>query len=188
MRTKELTKPGFLHDVCSAVHPTGVASPFFQSLRLEEHGLRLIHPEIPLAHPLEGGRAAVLHRSLEATANGLGADGKCYQRLFATLVANAGKLYQSLLTPLAFPRHPMLMPLSGLQAAMPAELLALFLFKTDEGRALFAGNAAHCVMPLSRLLSSAIGVLLQTSAHAVGWPVAEGGSQSIARALASIFK
>jgi len=188
MRTKELTKPGFLHDVCSAVHPTGVASPFFQSLKLEEHGLRLIHPEIPLAHPLDGGRAAVLHRSLEATANGLGADGKRYRRLFAALVENAGKLYPSLLRPLALPKHPMLMTRFGLPAAMPAEWLARFIFKTDEGRALFAGNAAHCVMPLNCLFTSAIGVLLQMSAHAVGWPVAEGGSQSIARALASVLK
>src|SRR5262245_1701075 len=188
MRTKELTKPGFLHDVCSAVHPTGIASPFFQSLKLEEHGLRLIHPEIPLAHPLDGGRAAVLHRSLEATANGLGVDGKRYRRLFAALSANAGKLYPSLLTPLAFPRHPILMTRFGFAAAMPAEWLARIFFETDEGRALFAGNAAHCVMPLGRLFTSAIGVLLQMSAHAVGWPVAESGSQSIARALASVLK
>ncbi len=188
MRTKELTRTGFLHDVCSAVHPTGVASPFFQSLKLEEHGLRLIQPEIPLAHPLDGGGAAVLHRSLEATADGFGVDGKRYRRLFAALVANAGKLYPSLLTPLAFPRHPMLMTRFGIPAAMPAEWLARFCFKTEEARALFAGNAAHCVMPLNRVLSSAIGILLQMSAHAVGWPVAEGGSQSIARALASVLK
>src|SRR5204862_859516 len=133
-------------------------------------GLRWIHPEIPLAHPLDGGRAAVLHRSLDATANELGADGKCYRRLFTALVENAGKLYPSLLTPLAFPSHPMLMTRFGLPAAMPAEWLARFFFETDEGRALFAGNAAHCVMPLNRLFSSTIGVLLQMSAHALGWP------------------
>jgi phytoene dehydrogenase-like protein len=218
MRTKELTLPGFLHDVCAAVHPTGMASPFFQSLKLEEIafdplpstppspnlkqvreeagsgervnsiGLRFIHPEIPLAHPLDDGRAAVLHRSLEATADGLGADGKRYRRLFAALVENAGKLYPSLLTPLALPSHPLLMTRFGVPAALPAEWLARLCFKTAEARALFAGNAAHCVMPLNCLFTSAIGVLLQMSAHAVGWPVAEGGSQSIARALASVLK
>jgi len=188
MRTKELTLPGFLHDVCSAAHPTGIASPFFQSLKLEEHGLRWRHPEIPLAHPLEGGGGAALHRSLSATADGLGVDGGNYRRLFAPLVENAGRLFPSIFTPLAIPRHPVLMARFGLPAAMPAEWLARACFKTREARALFAGNAAHCVLPLNRLFTSAIGVLLQLSAHAVGWPVAEGGSQSIARALASVLK
>src|SRR5262249_51909208 len=123
MRTKELIRPGFLHDVCSAVHPTAVASPFFSSLKLEEHGLRWIHPEIPLAHPLDGGRAAVLHRSLNATADGLGADGNKYRRMFAALVENSGKLYPSLFTPLAIPRHPVVMTRFGIPAAMPAEWL-----------------------------------------------------------------
>ena len=130
----------------------------------------------------------MLHRSLNATADGLGVDGKGYRRLFAALAENAGKLYPSLFTPLAIPRHPVLMTRFGLPAAMPAELLAKMCFKTSEGRALFAGNAAHCVMPLDRAFTSAIGVLLQLSAHAVGWPVAEGGSQNIARALASVLK
>ncbi len=188
MRTKELTLPGFHHDVCSAVHPTAVASPLFRSLELQEHGLKWIHPEIPLAHPLDDGRAAVLHRSLDETANGLGADGASYRRLFATLVENAAKLYPDIFTPLAFPKHPFLMARFGLAAALPATLLARILFKTDEGRALFAGNASHSVLPLSHLFTSAIGVMLQFSAHAVGWPVAEGGSQSIANALAAVFQ
>lgn len=187
-RTKELTLPGFHHDVCSAVHPTGIASPFFRSLNLEEHGLRWVHPDIPLAHPLDGGRAAVLHRSLDETADGLGADGMRYRFLFDALVENAQTLYPAIFTPLAFPRHPLLMARFGVPAAMPAEWLARLLFKTEEGRALFAGNAAHCVLPLHHVLTSAIGVLLQLSAHAVGWPVAEGGSQSIANALASVLQ
>ena len=128
MRTKELTLPGFHHDVCSAVHPTAIASPLFSSLNLEEHGLRWLHPEIPLAHPLDGGRAAVLHRSLEATADGLGADGKNYRRLFASLVESASKLYPPIFTPIAFPKHPLLMTRFGLPAAMPAKLLAKALF------------------------------------------------------------
>ena len=186
-RTEELTLPGFLHDVCSAVHPTAAASPLFRALKLEEHGLRLIHPEIPLAHPLDGGGAAVLHRSLEETAAGLGADGRNYRRLFAPLVEHAESLYPSILTPLALPRHPLLMARFGLAAGMPAELLAKGLFRTEAGRALFAGNAAHCVLPLHWLATSAVGVMLQMSAHAVGWPVAEGGSKQITRALMSVL-
>lgn len=187
-RTKELTLPGFHHDVCSAVHPTGVASPFFRSLPLAEHGLRWIHPEIPLAHPLDGGRAAVLHRSLDETAAGLGQDGRGYKRLFSALVENAEKLYGGIFTPLAFPKHPLLMARFGLPAAMPAQLLARILFKDEAARALFAGNAAHSVLPLTHLFTSAVGVMLQFSAHAVGWPVAAGGSQSIASALAGVLQ
>lgn len=188
MRTKELTLPGFRHDVCSAVHPTGAASPFFRSLNLERHGLRWLQPEIALAHPLDGGQAAVMHRSLDATADGLGADGAGYRRLFASLVASADKLIPSVLDPISVPRHPLLMARFGLAAALPATLLAEMNFKTDEGRALFAGNAAHCVLPLTHPFTSAIAVMLQTCAHAVGWPVAEGGSQSIADALAAEFR
>lgn len=182
-RTEELTLPGFHHDVCSAVHPTAIASPFFQSLELENHGLKWCHPEIPLAHPLDGGRAAVLHRSLAETADGLGRDGYRYRLLFETLVNEAHNLYPSIFTPLSLPRHPLLMARFGLPAALPAELLARAAFVTDEGRALLAGNAAHSVLPLTQPFTSAIGVLLQLSAHAVGWPVAQGGSASIHRAL-----
>lgn len=187
MRTMELTQPGFRHDVCSAIHPTGAASPFFRSLNLEAHGLRWIHPEIPLAHPLDGGEAAVLHRSLDETADSLGKDGWAYQRLFETLVEHAEKLYPDIFTPIGIPRHPYLMARFGMAAAMPAGVLARAAFRTDAGRALFAGNAAHCVLPLSQPMTSAIGVLLQLSAHAVGWPVAEGGTQSIAKALAGVL-
>ena len=183
MRTKELTLPGFHHDVCSAVHPTGVASPFFASLGLEEHGLRWIHPEVPLAHPLEGGRAAVLHRSVEATAEAMGRDGIAYRLLFEHLVENAAALYGDVFSPLAFPKHPLLMARFGTAALMPAALLARGCFRTEEARALFAGNAAHSVLPLEQPFTSAVAMLLQLSAHAVGWPVAAGGSQSIADAL-----
>lgn len=183
MRTKELTLPGFHHDVCSAVHPTGVASPFFQSLKLEEHGLRWIHPEVPLAHPLRPGEAAVLHRSVEETAAGLGRDGFAYRLLFERLSECAGDLYPDIFNPLALPRHPLLMARFGMAAIMPASLLAGVLFRDDAARALLAGNAAHSVLPLEHPFTSAVAVMLQMSAHAVGWPVAEGGSQSIANAL-----
>lgn len=184
MRTKELTLPGFHHDVCSAVHPTAVASPFFKSLQLEDHGLRWIHPEVPLAHPLDNGRAAVLHRSVDATAEGLGRDGMAYRLLFESLTEQAGDLYPDVLTPLAFPRRPLLMARFGTAAMMPAALLAK-VFRDDAARALFAGNAAHSVLPLEHVFTSAVAMMLQTSAHAVGWPVAAGGSQSVANALVS---
>ena len=183
MRTKELTLPGYHHDVCSAVHPTGVASPFFASLHLEEHGLRWIHPEVPLAHPLQDGRAAVLHRSVNETADSLGRDGVAYRLLFEHLAEHAAQLYGDVFTPLALPRHPLLMARFGMAAMMPATLLAKGMFRSDEARALFAGNAAHSVLPLEHAFTSAVAMMLQMSAHAVGWPVAEGGSQRLADAL-----
>ena len=185
MRTKELTLPGFHHDVCSAVHPTGVASPFFQSLKLEEHGLRWVHPEVALAHPLEGGRAAVLHQNLDATAQGLGRDEVAYRFLFEWIAEHACDLYPDVFTPLALPKHPLVMARFGTAAMMPASLLASAMFRTEEARALFAGNAAHSVLPLEYVFTSAVAMMLQMSAHAVGWPVAAGGSQSIANALVS---
>jgi phytoene dehydrogenase-like protein len=184
-RTKELTLPGFQHDVCSAVHPTGVASPFFQSLNLDEYGLDWIHPEVPLAHPLSDGRAAVLWRDLDRTAVGLGRDEAAYRFLFEEISARSAELYPDVFTPLKFPSSPLLMARFGMAAMMPASALAKVLFRTEEARALFAGNAAHSVLPLERVTSAAIAVMLQMSAHAVGWPVARGGSQSIANALES---
>ncbi len=192
-RTKELTLPGFLHDVCSAIHPTGIASPFFKALRLEEHGLRWLHPDIPLAHPLQNGRATVLRRSVDKTADSLGIDAAAYRLLFEHIVHNADALFptvftlgvKSLLDPRTILRRQCLLPRFGIPAGMPAALLARACFRTDAARALFAGNAAHSVLPLEHLTTSAIAMMLQTAAHAVGWPVAEGGSQRIADALAS---
>ncbi len=184
-RSKELTLPGFTHDICSAVHPTGVASPFFQSLALENQGLRWIHPELPLAHPLADGRAAVLHREVDQTADGLGIDGPAYRLLFETLASNAGKLFPDIFSPLRLPNHPLLMARFGLAAMLPATLLANVAFRTEAARALFGGVAAHSVLPLEHPFTSAVAMMLQTSAHAVGWPVAAGGSQAIANALAS---
>ena len=186
-RTKEITLPGFRHDICSAVHPMGVASPFFQSLDLEAHGVRWIHPKIPLAHPLEDGRAAVLHRDLEETARGLGDDGARYRNVFAPLVKNFSSLVGDALAPLRLPKHPLLMTRFGLNAAKPATWFANG-FRGEEARALFAGNAAHGVMPLTKLMSSAIGLMLQTCAHAGGWPIPQGGSQSIADAMVRILR
>jgi phytoene dehydrogenase-like protein len=182
-RTQELTLPGFFHDVCSAVHPTAIASPAFQDLDLFAEGLEFIHPTVPLAHPLDGGRAAILHRDLQQTAAGLGCDEVAYLSLFAPLVESASQLYPDIFSPLQFPRHPLMMAGFGLRAAPPASLLARLLFRTPEARALLAGNAAHSILPLESVLTSAIAVMLQFSAHAVGWPVIKGGSQRLAEAL-----
>ncbi len=188
-RTEELTEPGFRHDVCSAAHPMGVASPFFRILPLESHGLEWIHPTYPLVHPLEGDRAVVQEHSVEATAERLGRkDGRAYRRLFAPLVKNAEKLFVDLLAPLSLPQHPFAMAGMGVRALPSALSLARAWFHDEPARALLAGNAAHSVLPLDRSPSAAVGLMLQMAGHAVGWPVAKGGSQSIANALVSLLR
>lgn len=183
MRTKELTLPGFRHDVCSAVHPMGMASPFLRTLKLEEHGLRWLQPEIPLAHPLDGGRAAVLHRSLEETCEGFTArDATLYRLFFERLIVHADDLYANLLSPFGLPAHPITMSRFGVGAGMSASAFAA-LFESEEARAIFGGNAGHSVMAFHLPLTAAIALVLQLSAHAVGWPIPEGGSQSIADAM-----
>lgn len=183
MRSEELTLPGYVHDVCSAVHPMSVASPFMKGLPLADFGLEFLHPEIALAHPLEDGGAAVMHRSLDDTVAGLGRDGAAYRRLFAPLVRDADMLFGDLLGPPGFPKHPLAVAGFGLRALPSAQSLARGWFSTEPARALFAGNAAHSVMPLDRPLTSAVGLMLMVAGHAAGWPVARGGSGSIARAM-----
>ncbi|QXE92756.1 NAD(P)/FAD-dependent oxidoreductase [Geomonas subterranea] len=184
-RSDELTLPGFLHDVCSAIHPLGVASPFFQSLPLSDHGLQWIHPEVQLAHPLPDGDAALLYRDLERTSSLLGTDGPSYRTLFAPLVERWDDLAPDLLAPLHFPRHPISMARFGMKGLLPAQLLARLAFKETHAHALFAGMSAHAFLPLERPLSAAFGLILGTLGHVAGWPVAQGGSRSIASALAS---
>lgn len=184
-RTSELTLPGLLHDHCSAVHPMGVASPLLSSLGLERHGLEWLWPEVDLAHPLDGGRAGVMVRSLHETVAGLGVDGPAWGRLFGPFAAHFDALNEDLLRPvLHVPRHPVRLASFGLRALAPAQLLARR-WRTEEARALFAGVAAHALRPLSSPASSAIGLALVTANHAYGWPVARGGSRSITDALAA---
>ncbi len=188
-RSAELTLPGFVHDVCSAVHPLASSSPFFSSVPLESFGLEWCHPEVALAHALEGGRAAVMHRSVEATAEALGADGPAYRRTIGALAAHGGALFDDLLGPLPFPpRHPLVMARFGLHAWRSAAGWARSVFRTEEARALFAGNAAHGWLPLENHLTAAVGLMLHVSAHHAGWPVARGGSQRIADAMAAYFR
>jgi len=187
-RSSELTLPGLLHDDCSAFHPMGVASPFMSSVDLAAHGLRWRWPPIQLAHPLDGGRAAVLVRSVDETARRLGADGPAWRRLFAPLVAGFDKLAAEILRPLAhLPRHPVKLAGFGLRALLPATTLA-GRWRGDEARALFGGVAAHLVHPLHSPLSASVGLTLTAAAHAHGWPVAEGGSQAISAALAGVLR
>ena len=183
MRSAELTLPGFLHDVCSAVHPLAVASPFFRSLPLAEHGLEFIHPPAPLAHPLDDGQVAMLERSLDATVEGLGSDGPAYRRLFEPLIASADDLLDEVLRPPRLPRHPLLMARFGMSAVRAATSLANGRFKGAAARALFAGNAAHSILPLESQTTSAIALLLMSVGHAIGWPIPRGGSRSIALAM-----
>lgn len=187
-RSARLTLPGFLHDVCSAVHPLALASPFFCTLPLAEHGLRWIHPPVPLAHPLENGQAVVLHRSVDATAEGLHQDQEQYQRVMKPLVSDWEKIENFVLGPLRFPRHPWAVARFGLRAFQPAHDLAKRLFAGERARALFAGLAAHSALPLEMRPSAAFGLVLGLAAHTVGWPIPDGGSQSIADALASYLR
>ncbi len=184
-RSAELTLPGYLHDVCSSIHPLAVASPFFKSLPLDQHGLEWIYPPAELAHPLDDGSAVIVERSVDATGQGLGADASAYRRLMGPLVANYEKLLSEFLGPLRFPRYPLALMMFGLPALMPATLLARVVFRGEPARAVFAGIAAHAIMPLDTIATSAFGLMLGLLAHAVGWPMPRGGSQKIADALAS---
>jgi phytoene dehydrogenase-like protein len=183
-RTAELTLPGFRHDVCSAVHPLGIASPFFRSLDLAAHGLDWIHPEAPLAHPLDDGRVAFLERSVEATARGLGRDRRRWQLLFGPIVADVDRLLPAILGPvIRVPRHPIALARFGVPALLPAATLARRWFRDDPARALFAGVGAHSMLDLRQPLTSSFALVLGMLGQAVGWPMARGGSSEIVRAL-----
>ena len=184
-RTAPLTLPGFVHDVCSAVHPFAVASPFLKTLPLVEHGLELIHPPAPLAHPLDDGTTAVLERSIAETARSLGSDGPSYRRLMEPLEADAELLFNDLLGPLQLPRHPIRAARFGLRAIQPAVMLANRWFTAPQARTLLAGLAAHSILPLESWTTAAIGLVLGIAGHTVGWPIVRGGSQGIAESLAA---
>jgi len=188
-RSAELMRAGVIHDVCSAIHPLGVGSPALRDLPLEEHGLRWIHPEIPLAHALDNG-VALLHRSIDATADGLGgSDGDAYRKLFEPLARAGFDLTDGLLAPLTLPpRHPVALARYGLVGIGPAERLARRRFSTDAAQGLFAGLAAHSILSLTAPVTAGYGLMLGLLGHLVGWPMAEGGSQSIANSLVSVFE
>ena len=187
-RTLPLTLPGFQHDFGSAIHAMAVGSPFFSSLPLSQHGVEWIHPGAPLAHPLDDGTAVMLERNLDDATRGLDSDGNIWRRVFGPLAENWHTLAEETLRPVIhMPRHPFVLARFGIPALMPASLFASR-FNNARTRALFAGIAAHSFLPLDSPLSSSGGIMLAAAAHAVGWPMARGGAQSISNALASILK
>lgn len=184
-RSAELTIPGLVHDVCSAIHPMGVASPFLQSLDLGRHGLEWMWPEVDAAHPLDGGRAGVLFHDLDHTVDHLGVDGPAWRKLFEPMTEHADELMAELLGPiLHVPRHPVQLARFGLRALLPATAVARR-WKTDEARGLFAGLAAHAIRPLGSATTGGLGLTFGVTSHGYGWPAAKGGSSAIARALAA---
>lgn len=185
MRTEELTLPGFLHDVCSTVHPLALSSPFFRALPLAEHGLEWVHSPACLAHPQDDGSVGMLERSMDETGATLGPDARAWKRLLGRWVDRWLVLAEDVLGPLEFPDHPMMLARFGLIAMRSAYSVARHAFEGEVARALFAGNAAHSMVPLERSPTAAFGVTLVAAGHAVGWPVARGGSRSIAHALAA---
>ena len=193
-RTEEFTLPGVLHDVCSAIHPLAVGSPAFREIAasdtpLEAHGLEWIHPDVPVAHPLDDGRAAVLLRSVSETASGLGADAKAYRRLFGPFVEAGFDLTDGLLSPFTIPpKHPVTLARYGAVGILPAYTIARRGFDTDEAQALFAGLAGHSILSLKAPVTAGYGLMLGVLAHLVGWPLAKGGSQQIANALVAVLE
>jgi phytoene dehydrogenase-like protein len=187
MRTEAVTLPGFLHDVCSAIHPMAAASPFLQTLPLEKFGLEYIHPTICVVHPLDNGDGAALYRSLSWTAALLGSDATAYRRLYDPLVRHWPDIAGDALGPLSLPHHPLYMAQFGRHAIIPVLTLAKR-FQTHRAKALWAGIAAHAVAPLSNIASSAIGLVLTIAGHTVGWPLPKGGSTMIAHAMAAYFQ
>ena len=187
-RSAELTLPGFIHDVCSSIHPLAAGSPFFSTLPLADHGLEWVHPPVPLAHPFDDGTAVLLGRSVRETAESLGRDASAYSRLFEPLVADWDKLATELLGPLSFPRRPLAMGRFALKALRSAKGLAEALFRDERARGLFGGLASHSMMPLERAPTAAFALVLGIAAHAVGWPFPRGGAQKISDALASYLQ
>jgi phytoene dehydrogenase-like protein len=188
-RSAALTRPGFVHDTCSTVWSLGLASKAMRALPLEEHGVEWLHAELPLAQPLDGGRAALLHRSVDETAEGLGPDGAAYRRLLGPLVASGFDLTESLLSPFQLPPpHPLLLARYGWAGVRSARGLIRSRFRTDEARALLAGLAAHSILSLRAPITAGYGLMLGVAAHLVGYPVARGGSQRVTDALVSIIE
>ncbi len=187
-RSAELTLPGFTHDVCSAIHALGVSSSFFRELPLADHGLEWVQPEIPLAHPFDDGTAAVLHRSISETGDTLEEDGPRYKAFMEPLVKDWENILADFMGPLRLPRHPVSATRFGLRALRSAAGLAKGVFKGQKAQGLIAGLAGHAILPLETLGSAASVLILGAVGHGAGWPLARGGSQQIANALASYLQ
>jgi phytoene dehydrogenase-like protein len=187
-RTAELTLPGYHHDVCSAAHPLGILSPFLSRLPLGEHGLTWIQPSASVAHPLDGEPAVILRKSLELTAASLGQDAKAYERAVSPFLRHPHALIAEILGPAHLPRHPLLLAGFGAPALLPAKVLGRAWFRGERARALLGGCSAHSILPLTRPVSAAIGLLFLITGHVQTWPVAKGGSAAITDALAAYLR
>ena len=187
-RSAEVTLPGYVHDLGSAIHPLGYASPVFDSLPLKEHGLEWVHPPAPLAHPLDDGTAVLLERSVGQTGAGLGPDAERYRQVMEPISEDACRIAATFYGTPRLPRHPLALAATGVRALRSARALAGGLFVGERARALFAGNAAHSFLPLERRPSALFGFVLGALGHAFGWPFPKGGSQKIADALVSYLR
>ncbi|MEP6619444.1 MAG: NAD(P)/FAD-dependent oxidoreductase [bacterium] len=188
VRSAELTRPGYVHDLASTVHALTLLSPFLKSLPLEEHGLSLAHPVAPFAHPLDDGTAVVVERSVADTAQGLGtADGQAYRALLSPFVEGAGELMEAILGPFGL-RHPRMAAAFARYALRSATGLAGAEFRDKRTHAMMAGVAAHGMVPLDRMVTAGYGLALTVAAHAVGWPVARGGSQEVTNAMVAYLR
>jgi phytoene dehydrogenase-like protein len=189
LRSEELTVPGMVHDVCSAIHPLAVCSPVFRELAGSLDGLEWVHSEVPLAHPLDGGRATLLHRSVEETAGGLGVDRRAYRTLLDPLVHDGFDLTDGLLSPFRFPpEHPIALGRFGAVGIRSARGVARRRFDTAAAQSLFAGLAAHSILSLRAPVTAGYGLMLGVLGHLVGWPMARGGSQRVADALVALLE
>jgi phytoene dehydrogenase-like protein len=187
LRSAQLTLPGFVHDVCSSVHPMGVASPAFRELDLAAHGAEWINPAAAAAHPLDDGTAVLLYQDVARTADQLGTDRSRYMHTIGAIAGEWPRLEMDLLSPIGFPSHPIAFAKLGLPGLLPASVFGR-VFSASRARALFGGCAAHAILPFSAPGSTAFGLALAGVGHARGWPVARGGSQSIADALLNVIK
>jgi len=189
LRSQALTEPGFTHDVCSTVHALGAVSPAFADLPLAAHGVEWLHPQYPIAHPLDHDRAVIAHREVAATSAAFTPhDERAYTRLFAPLVEHADAIVQTLMSPLRPPTHPLVMAGFGRHAIRSAQALAHARFEDGDAQALLAGCAAHAIQPLTAPGTAGYGLFLLALAHHSGWPVVKGGSQVLADALAAILR
>jgi phytoene dehydrogenase-like protein len=187
MRSAELTLPGFIHDIGSAIHPMAAGSPFFESLPLQKFGLEYIFPEYAAAHPFDDGTAAVFESSLPNTASGLGVDSDSYTKLFSRLIHEWPMIDSAVLGPFRIPKNLLAMVDFGLKALLPAETFARKYFKGEKAKSMFAGMAAHGMLPFSKIASTAAGLVLMIQGHLKGWPLIKGGTQQLANALSSYF-
>lgn len=186
-RTQELTLPNFKHDICSAIHPLAIASPYLKQLPLSEYGLEWVYPEASAAHPLDGGDAVMVYQDIVQTAQSLGIDEKIYRRVIGSISGQYEAIISDFLAPLRLPKNPIQFSLFGLMALLPAKRFADIFFRDDRTRALFAGMAAHSIQPLEHPATAAFGLMLLMLSHAVGFPMAKGGSQNITLAMAQYF-